>query len=321
MKVSVTGASGAIGYALLFRIASGEMLGKDQPVHLKLVDMPGMMKQCEGVIMELHDCGFPLLASVDKYDNPEAGFEDADVAVLVGAKPRGPGMERSDLIKDNGAIFSVQGKALNKTAKKSCKVLVVGNPANTNALIAATNAPDMDPANFSAMTRLDHNRGLGMLAQKVGASVSDIANFTIWGNHSSTQFPDLTYTTIGGKKALDLVSPDWWKTDFIPKVADRGAAIIAARGSSSAASAANGAVDHMNSWCLGSNGAWASMALPSNGAYDVPAGVYFSYPTIIDGQGKATMVTDLALNEFQAEKIKKTYEELVKERDIVKHLL
>jgi malate dehydrogenase len=321
MRVAVTGAAGQIGYALLFRIASGELLGKDQPVIIHALELPQALNALKGVAMELEDCAFPLLKGIVQTSDAAQGFEDVDVALLVGARPRGKGMERKDLMQANGAIFAPTGQAINKHAKKSVKVLVVGNPANTNCLITMHNAPDIPRENFTAMTRLDHDRGLSQLAGKTGCHTTDIENFVIWGNHSSTQFPDISYTTIGGKSAKQLINDDaWYRNTFIPTVQQRGAAIIQARGSSSAASAGNAAIAHVRDWVLGSNGKWVSMAVPSDGSYGVPEGVIFSYPFTCSG-GKYHKVNDLKIDSFQAERIEATKKELFEERDMVAHLL
>jgi malate dehydrogenase len=320
MRVAVTGAAGQIGYALLFRIASGELLGKDQPVIIHAIELPQALNALKGVAMELDDCAFPLLKGIVQTSDAAQGFEDVDVALLVGARPRGKGMERKDLMTANGAIFAPTGQAINKHAKRSVKVLVVGNPANTNCLIAMHNAPDIPRENFNAMTRLDHDRGLAQLAAKTGSHTTDIEKFVIWGNHSSTQFPDITYTTIKGQNAKDLIDAEWYKTNFIPTVQQRGAAIIQARGLSSAASAANAAMAHVRDWHLGSNGKWVSMGVPSDGSYGVPEGVIFSYPFTTAG-GKYTQVKGLKLDAFQEERIEATKKELFEERDMVAHLL
>ncbi|MGO2225962.1 MAG: malate dehydrogenase, partial [Psychrobacter celer] len=274
LRVAVTGAAGNISYAMLFRIASGEMLGKDQPVILQLLEITPALDALKGVVMELEDCAFPLLAGIVQTDDANVAFKDADYALLVGARPRGPGMERKDLLEANAAIFSAQGKALNEVASRDVKVLVVGNPANTNALIAQRNAPDLDPRNFTAMTRLDHNRAMAQLAEKTDSTVNDIKNMTIWGNHSSTQYPDLTAATVNGKPALELVDRDWYENTYIPEVQQRGAAIIKARGASSAASAANAAIAHMRTWALGTDeNDWVSMGVYSNGEYGIAEGL------------------------------------------------
>lgn len=321
MKVAITGSAGNIGYALAFRVASGHLLGPDQPVILHCLELPGALGALKGVSMELEDCAFPLLKGIVQTDSTDKAFEDIDVALLVGSKPRGPGMERADLLKDNGAIFTKQGKSLNQWAKKSVRVVVVGNPANTNCLIAASNAPDIDPRNFTAMTRLDHNRAVAQIIQKTGVDISAIKQVSIWGNHSATQFPDLFHATIGGKPALSVINDEaWMKNQFIPDVQQRGAAIIKARGASSAASAANGAIDHMRDWILGSNGEWVSMAIPSDSDYGIGAGVYFSYPCICEN-GQYRKVTGLKMNEFAEERMQITKNELFDERDTVAHLL
>jgi len=322
VRVAITGASGQIGYQLLFRIASGDMLGKDQPIILQCLELPQAMNSLKGVAMELDDCAFPLLKGIVQSDNPNEAFAGADYALLVGARPRSKGMERGDLLKANAEIFSVQGKALNANANRdTLRVLVVGNPANTNALIAARNAPNIDPKRFSAMTRLDHNRGLSQLASKTGCAVTDIEKFAIWGNHSATQYPDINFGTIKGKKITDLVDQTWNKDTFIPCVQQRGAAIIAARGLSSAASAASAAIDHMRDWTYGTNGEWTSMAIYSEGEYGADKGLYFSYPVIVSPQGKYEIVKGLELNQFSKERFDKTNKELVEERDAVASLL
>lgn len=319
MTVAITGSSGNIGYALAFRVASGELLGKDQPVKIHLVDIPGMEDKLTGVKMEMEDCAFPLLTDLVTTTNLDQGFKDIDVALLVGSKPRGPGMDRSDLLKQNGAIFVAQGKALDANAKRSVKVLVVGNPANTNCLIAMKNAPSLSPSCFNAMTRLDHNRALAQLAQKTGTSVNAISKFTIWGNHSNTMYPDLFHCTVNGKKALDLVDMTWYKDTFIPTVALRGSAIIKARGASSAASAANAAIDHVRDWVLGSDD-WVSMSVPSNGEYGIPKDLIYSFPCTTSG-GKYQIVQGLKIDEFSRERMNKTAEDLISERREVEHLL
>ena len=282
VRVTVTGAAGQISYALLFRIASGSMLGQDQPVILQLLEITPAMGALEGVVMELNDCAFPLLHDVVISDDPEVAFKDTDYALLVGARPRGPGMERKDLLEANAAIFSVQGKAINSVASRDIKVLVVGNPANTNALIASANAPDIDAGQFTAMTRLDHNRALSQLAEKTGAHTTEIKKMTIWGNHSNTQYPDISNTVVKGQSAADMVDQAWLEDDFIPTVQERGAAIIKARGASSAASAAAAAIDHMRTWALGTHeGDWVSMAIPSDGSYDIEPGIMYSYPCLL----------------------------------------
>lgn len=320
VNVAITGAAGQIGYQLCFRIAAGDMLGPDQPVRLQLLEIPPAMGALGGVVMELNDCAFPLLESVIATDNPNEAFNQADYALLVGARPRGPGMERSDLLEANAAIFSVQGKALNDHAKRDVRVLVVGNPANTNALIASQNAPDIDPGQFTAMTRLDHNRALSQLAEKTGQHVNDIRKMVIWGNHSATQYPDLSATTVGGSPALDSVDRQWYEQTFIPTVQQRGAAIIKARGASSAASAASAAIDHMNSWTLGTrDGDWTSMAIPSDGSYGIAEGVIYSYP-VICRDGAYQIVQDLPIDEFSRARMQATEQELREERAAVEHL-
>jgi len=321
VRVTVTGAAGQIGYALLFRIAAGNMLGNDQPVILQLLDITPALGALNGVKMELDDCAFPLLAGVVCTDDPKVAFKDADYALLVGARPRGPGMERKDLLEANAAIFSVQGKAIAETASRNIKVLVVGNPANTNALIAQRNAAGIDPKNFTAMTRLDHNRAMSQLAEKTGTTVNDVTNMTIWGNHSSTQYPDLFHAKVKGKTAIDLVDQSWYKETFIPTVQQRGAAVIAARGSSSAASAANAAIDHMRTWALGTEGDnWVSMGVHSDGSYGIAEGLIYSFPVRCKG-GKWEIVQGLSIDAYSQEKMKATEKELSEERDAVKHLL
>jgi malate dehydrogenase len=321
VRITVTGAAGQICYALLFRIASGSMLGNDQPVILQLLDITPALPALNGVKMELDDCAFPLLAGVVCTDDPNVAFKDADYALLVGARPRGPGMERKDLLEANAAIFSVQGKAIDAVAKRNIKVLVVGNPANTNALIAQRNAPGIDPRNFTAMTRLDHNRAITQLAQKTGTTVNDVTNMTIWGNHSSTQYPDLFQAKVKGKAALELVDQDWYKGTFIPTVQQRGAAVIAARGSSSAASAANAAIDHMRTWALGTEGDnWVSMGVYSDGSYGISKGLIYSFPVRCKN-GDWEIVQGLTIDAFSQEKMSATEKELSEEREAVKHLL
>lgn len=323
VRVAVTGAAGQIGYALLFRIASGEMLGKDQPVILQLLELPMEKAQAalKGVIMELEDCAFPLLAGVVGTDDPEVAFKDADVALLVGARPRGPGMERKDLLLENAKIFTAQGAALNKVASRDVKVLVVGNPANTNAYIAMKSAPDLKPENFTAMLRLDHNRALSQLAAKAGVAVGDIEKLVVWGNHSPTMYPDYRFATAKGASLKDKINDaDWNANEFIPKVGKRGAAIIEARGLSSAASAANAAIDHVRDWVMGSNGKWVTMGIPSDGSYGIPEGVIFGFAVTTEN-GKYTMVRDLPIDEFSQKAIDKTLGELEEERAGVAHLL
>ena len=322
LRVAVTGAAGNISYAMLFRIASGEMLGKDQPVILQLLEITPALDALKGVVMELEDCAFPLLAGIVQTDDATVAFKDVDYALLVGSRPRGPGMERKDLLEANAAIFSAQGKALNDVASRDVKVLVVGNPANTNALIAQRNAPDLDPRNFTAMTRLDHNRAMAQLAEKTDSTVNDIKNMTIWGNHSSTQYPDLTSATVNGKPALDLVDRDWYENTYIPEVQQRGAAIIKARGASSAASAANAAIAHMRTWALGSDeNDWVSMGVYSNGEYGIAEGLIYSFPvTCKNGDWSIVDGVDVS-SDFSKEKMAATEQELSEERDAVAHLL
>ncbi len=321
VRVAVTGAAGQIGYALLFRIANGDMLGKDQPVILHLLEISPALGALKGVAMELEDCAFPLLHGIMMTDDANEAFRDVDYALLVGARPRGPGMERKDLLEANAQIFSVQGKALNDHASRGVKVLVVGNPANTNALIAQRNAPDLDARNFTAMTRLDHNRGMAMLAARCNAKVKDVARMIIWGNHSSTQFPDIAHATVEGKPATELVDEDWYRNTFIPEVQQRGAAIIKARGASSAASAANAAIGHMRSWALGTaEGEWVSMAVPSTGDYGIDPGVIYSYPCICK-DGDYQIVTGLEISDFARERMDVSWQELKEERDAIAHLL
>ncbi len=321
VRVAVTGAAGQIGYSLLFRIASGQMLGPDQPVILQLLEVTPAMKALEGVVMEIEDCAFPLSAGFVLADDANVAFKEADYALLVGARPRGPGMERSDLLEANGGIFKVQGQALNESASRDVKVLVVGNPANTNAHTAMLSAPDLNSRNFTAMTRLDHNRALAQLATKTESAVSDIRKMTIWGNHSTTQYPDITNTTVGGKAAKDLVDNDWYKDEYIPRVAKRGAEIIAARGASSAASAANGAIDHMHDWVLGTaDNDWVSMGVPSDGSYGIPEGLMYSFPVTCK-DGDYSIVQGLEIDEFSQSKMDATQKELEEERDAVAKIL
>ncbi|RUR32241.1 MULTISPECIES: malate dehydrogenase [Vreelandella] len=319
VRIAITGGAGQISYSLIFRIAAGDMLGADQPVILQLLEIPQAMDALNGVVMEVNDCAFPLVQDIVATDDPNVAFKDADFALLVGARPRGPGMERKDLLEANAAIFSVQGKALNDHASRDVKVLVVGNPANTNALIASCNAPDLDKGQFTAMTRLDHNRALTQLAQKTGKHVNDVENMIIWGNHSATQYPDIAQCKVDGKAASDLVERDWYENDFIPTVQQRGAAIIKARGASSAASAASSAIDHMRDWALGTDGI-VSMAIPSDGSYGIEEGIIYSYPVRCQG-GKYEIVQGFELDEFSQEKMKATEKELREERAAVEHLL
>ena len=322
VRVAVTGAAGNISYAMLFRIASGEMLGKDQPVILQLLEIAPALDALKGVVMELEDCAFPLLAGIVQTDDATVAFKDVDYALLVGSRPRGPGMERKDLLEANAAIFSAQGKALNDVASRDVKVLVVGNPANTNALIAQRNAPDLDPRNFTAMTRLDHNRAMAQLAGKTDSTVNDVKKMIIWGNHSSTQYPDLTASTVNGKPALDLVEREWYEGTYIPEVQQRGAAIIKARGASSAASAANAAIAHVRTWALGSDeNDWVSMGVYSNGEYGIAEGLIYSFPcTCTNGDWSIVDGVDVS-SDFSKEKMAATEQELSEERDAVAHLL
>lgn len=321
VRVTVTGAAGQIGYALLFRIASGAMLGEDQPVILHLLDITPAMDALQGVRMELDDCAFPLLADIVCTDDPAVAFKDADYALLVGARPRGPGMERKDLLEANAQIFSVQGKAINEHASRSIKVLVVGNPANTNALITQRNAPDIDPRNFTAMMRLDHNRAKTQLAQKLGCAVTEVQHMTVWGNHSATQYPDLFNARVGGEAAIDRIEQSWYEDTFIPTVQQRGAAIIKARGASSAASAANAAIDHMRDWALGTaENDWVSMGICSDGSYGISAGLIYSFPCRCR-DGEWEIVQGLEIGEFSRTRMQATERELDEERAAVQHLL
>ncbi|MET0333438.1 MAG: malate dehydrogenase [Rhizobacter sp.] len=323
VRVAVTGAAGQIGYALLFRIASGEMLGKDQPVILQLLEIPDekAQKALKGVMMELDDCAFPLLAGMEAHSSPETAFKDTDYALLVGSRPRGPGMERAELLAINGAIFTAQGKALNKVASRNVKVLVVGNPANTNAYIAMKSAPDLPAKNFTAMLRLDHNRAASQLAAKTGKPVSSIEKLAVWGNHSPTMYADYRFATIDGQSVKDMINDQVWNKDtFLPTVGKRGAAIIEARGLSSAASAANAAIDHMRDWALGTNGKWVTMGIPSNGEYGIPKDVMFGFP-VTCANGEYKIVEGLSIDAFSQECINKTLAELQGEQDGVKHLI
>ena len=321
VRVTITGAAGNIGYALAFRVAAGDMLGPDQPVILQLLEITPALDALKGVAMELNDCAFPLLRGLVTTDDANVAFKDCDYALLVGARPRGPGMERKDLLAANGAIFGPQGKALNDHASRHVKVLVVGNPANTNALIAQAAAPDLNPRNFTAMTRLDHNRALSQLAEKTGTHSTDIAKMTIWGNHSSTQYPDISHATVQGKAAKGLVEDSWYKDTFIPVVQQRGAAIIKARGASSAASAASAAIDHMRTWALGTDGDdWVSMGVPSDGSYGIAPGIIYSYPCRCKN-GDYEIVQGLEIDAFSREKMDATERELREERAAVEHLL
>ena len=319
VRVAVTGAAGQISYGLLFRIASGAMLGPDQPVILQLLEITPALEALKGVAMELDDCAFPLLQDIVMTDDANVGFKDADYALLVGARPRGPGMERKDLLEANAQIFSAQGKALNDNASRDVKVLVVGNPANTNALIAMRNAPDLDPKQFTAMTRLDHNRAISQLAAKKGVQTTEITKMTIWGNHSATQYPDVSNVEINGEAVTGL-EQDWLENDFIPTVQQRGAAIIKARGASSAASAANAAIDHMRTWALGTaEGDWVSMGIPSDGSYGAPEGIIYSFPVTCK-DGKYEIVQGLEVSDFSRERMTITADELLEEMNDVKHL-
>ncbi|HUG72925.1 MAG TPA: malate dehydrogenase [Steroidobacteraceae bacterium] len=321
VTVTITGAAGQIGYALAFRVASGQLLGNDQPVNLHLLEITPTLPALQGVVMELNDCAFPLLSNVVATDDAKVAFREAQVALLVGARPRGPGMERKDLLLANAQIFSAQGKAMNDVADRDIRVLVVGNPANTNALIARANAPDLNPLNFTAMTRLDHNRGLSQLAEKTGAHTTQIRRFTIWGNHSSTQYPDLSHATVSGKPATSLVDKKWVEETFIPVVQQRGAAIIKARGASSAASAAAAAIDHVHTWVKGTaEGDWTSMAVPSDGSYGIREGIVYSYP-VTTQNGAYAIVQGLSVDEFSRERMDLSDVELREERDGVKNLL
>ena len=321
VRVTVTGAAGQISYSLLFRIAAGEMLGSDQPVILQMLEITPALEALKGVAMELEDCAFPTLAGMVCTDDPAVAFKDSDYALLVGARPRGPGMERKDLLEANAAIFSVQGKAINDHAAKHIKVLVVGNPANTNSLIAQRNAPNIDPRQFTAMTRLDHNRALSQLANKTGKTINDVTHMTIWGNHSATQYPDIHHAKVNGAAAIDMVDQAWYESDFIPVVQQRGAAIIKARGASSAASAANAAIGHMRSWALGTaEGDWVSMGVYSDGSYGIAKGLIYSFPCVCKN-GDWEIVQGLEINAFSRAKITATEQELAEERDAVKHLL
>lgn len=321
VRIAVTGAAGQISYSLLFRIAAGEMLGPNQPVILQMLEITPALDALKGVAMELEDCAFPLLAGMICTDDAEQAFKDADYALLVGARPRGPGMERKDLLEANAAIFSAQGKAINDYASEYIKVLVVGNPANTNALITQRNAPNINPRQFTAMTRLDHNRAMSQIANKTESSINDISHMTIWGNHSATQYPDLYHARVAGKSAIDMVDQEWFENDFIPTVQQRGAAIIAARGASSAASAANAAIAHMRTWALGSaENDWISMGVISDGSYGIADGLIYSFPCTCDN-GDWSIVEGLDINDFSRAKMIATEKELLEERDAVYHLL
>ncbi|WP_305906455.1 malate dehydrogenase [Methylomarinum sp. Ch1-1] len=321
VDIAVTGAAGQISYSLLFRLAGGAFLGPDQPFVLRLLEVPAAMDALKGVLMELNDCAYPLLQKVITTSDPKVAFDNVDYAFLIGAKPRGPGMERRDLLECNAEIFSVQGKALNEVASRNVKVLVTGNPANTNALIAMSNAPDLRPECFTAMTMLDHNRAISQLAEKCGVRSREIKNVAIWGNHSATQYPDLHHAKVKGQDALSLVGEDWFVDDFIPTVQQRGAAIIKARGQSSAASAANAAIGHMKAWARGTEeGDWVSMAIPSDGSYGIEEGLVYSYPVTVNG-GEISIVHGLDINAFSRKRMDITETELKEERDAVRHLL
>jgi malate dehydrogenase len=321
VRVTVTGAAGQISYSLLFRIAAGQMLGPDQPVILQLLEITPAMQALEGVVMEIDDCAFPLVAGIETSDNANVAFKDANYAMLVGARPRGPGMERADLLAANGGIFKEQGKAINDSASRDIKVVVVGNPANTNAWTCMRSAPDIDSRNFTSMTRLDHNRAMAQLAQKTTSTVSDIRRVTIWGNHSTTQYPDLSGATVKGKPALDAVDRGWYENDYIPSVAKRGAAIINARGASSAASAANAALEHIRDWVAGTaDGDWTSMGIVSDGSYGIDAGLIYSFP-VTCADGEYAIVQDLPIDDFSRGRMVATEKELKEERDAVQALL
>jgi malate dehydrogenase len=321
IRVAVTGAAGQIGYSLLFRIASGEMLGKDQPVILQLLEITPALNALTGVVMELDDCAFPLLAGVVQSDDPKVAFKDVDIALLVGARPRSKGMERKDLLEANGAIFTTQGKALNEVASRDVKVLVVGNPANTNAYIAMKSAPDLPAKNFTAMLRLDHNRALSQLAAKTGKPVDSIEKLVVWGNHSPTMYPDYRFASISGSPASEVVNDqDWYENTFISTVGKRGAAIIEARGLSSAASAAGAAIDHVRDWVLGTNGKWTTMGVPSDGSYGIPEGVIYGVPTTCEN-GEYTVIKDLEIDTFSRSKMDATLAELEEERAAIAHLI
>lgn len=320
VRVAVTGAAGQIGYALLFRIAAGEMLGPDQPVILQLLEVTPALKALDGVMMELEDCAFPLLVDMSATDDAKTAFKDASYVFMVGAKPRGPGMERKDLLQGNARIFIEQGKALNESAARDVRVLVVGNPANTNAWITIQNAPDIDPARITAMTRLDHNRAIAQLAAKTKSPVTAIKEFCIWGNHSGTQYPDVTHATVSGRPVKDLVSQEWIEKEFIPQVAQRGAAIIQARGASSAASAANAALGHMRDWAIGKSFDWLSMAVPSIGSYGIPEGIVYSFPVHVGG-GQYTIAQGVTIDDFSRKMMQATLKELEEERDAVAEMM
>ena len=320
VRVTITGAAGQISYSLIFRIAAGDMLGPDQPVILQLLEITPALGALNGVVMELNDCAFPLVAGIVATDDANVAFKDTDYAILVGARPRGPGMERSDLLQANAAIFSVQGKAMNAHANRNIKVLVVGNPANTNALITLKNAPDLNPRNITSMMRLDHNRSMSQIAEKTGSHSTKVEKMVVWGNHSATQFPDLSYATVEGKPVLEQVDNDWYVKTFIPVVQQRGAAIIKARGASSAASAASAAIDHMRSWALGSNGQWVSMGVYSKGnSYGINPDIMYSFPIVCEN-GEWKEITGLPVNDFARGMMTATEQELISERDAISHL-
>lgn len=321
VHIAVSGAAGQISYSLLFRLAAGALFGSEQPIVLHLLEIPSAMNAVQGVVMELKDCAFPLLRRIEVTDDPRVAFKNADYVFLVGARPRGPGMERKDLLEVNAEIFAVQGKALNDVANPNVKILVTGNPANTNALIALSNAPDLKPENFSAMTRLDHNRALSLLSEKCGVFPADVKNMAVWGNHSTTQYPDIHHAKVKGQDALSLVDNDWYVNEFIPTVQQRGAEIIKARGQSSAASAANAAIGQMKSWALGTMpGDWVSMAVLSDGNYGIDTGLVYSFPVTVDN-GEVSVVQGLEINDFSWERMRITEAELKEERDAVRHLL
>jgi malate dehydrogenase len=321
VRVAVTGAAGQISYSIIFRIAAGDMLGKDQPVIMQLLEIPPAMDALKGVVMELNDCAFPLVAGIVATDDPNVAFKDTDYAVLVGARPRGPGMERSDLLMANAQIFSVQGKALNDNASRNVKVLVVGNPANTNALITLKNAPDLDPRNITAMMRLDHNRAISQVSEKLSCPTTTVEKMVVWGNHSATQYPDISYATVNGEAVKAKVDNDWYVENFIPTVQQRGAAIIKARGASSAASAASAAIDHMRDWALGSNGQWVSMGVYSKGnTYGIDEDIIYSRP-IVTENGEWKEITGLEVSDFSREMMRNTEKELVGEREAIKEML
>lgn len=320
VRVAITGAAGQIAYSLVFRVASGEMLGHDQPVILHLLEIPAALGALNGVAMEIEDCAYPLLHDIVITDDPNIAFKDVDYALLVGAKPRGPGMERGDLLKENAGIFTVQGRALNEHANRDVRVLVVGNPANTNALIAMRSAPDLPAKNFTSMMRLDHSRSLSQIANKLACRVTDIQNMVVWGNHSATQYPDISFAQINGEAVKDKVDQAWVTDEFIPTVQQRGAAIIKARGASSAASAGYAALEHMRDWVMGTNGGWVSMGIPSDGSYGIPEGLIYSFPVTVEN-GEYRIVQGLDISEFSRERMLKTQQELEGERDAIADML